>query len=213
MAQYIISYPRSGSTWMRHLIANYIADPVVTPEELKSIIPDGEITTHTQARFIKTHHQYKPSMGKSLYIVRDPRAVAWSYWNYQVYRKQTSLPFDQWLHFFITDGFKFGRWDHHVSSALSTQALVIRYKDLHRNPENVMRMIIYLFLGEEPDDEKIRKSIQASAFKKMKQLYGGNKAIRTGTIDEWKEQMDPYHIDAIQTAFAPVMENLNYAFQ
>src|SRR6185503_19312306 len=48
--QFIVSYPRSGNTWMRHLMRNVIvlskpAEP--EPESLWMLIPDVHIPQHT----------------------------------------------------------------------------------------------------------------------------------------------------------------------
>ena len=81
---FLVSYPKSGNTWMRFLLANYINGGKVDLSLANRIIPDihynpQDIVESLNPRFIKTHNSYREEYKRVVYIVRDGRDVAVSY--------------------------------------------------------------------------------------------------------------------------------------
>jgi hypothetical protein len=91
---WIASYPRSGNTWMRVLLSNYLADaPEESPWKKMGRIPDvsdvlsgGRLfpdDKSTDSVVMKTHfpphdyvmQSYRASTSKIIYLVRNPRDV------------------------------------------------------------------------------------------------------------------------------------------
>src|SRR2546422_3289190 len=77
---FIVSYPKSGNTWARFLVANLIYDDEpVTFVNIDHIIPmaDGQSRKYfkkmARPRIIKSHYPFEPAYKRVIYIVRDPR--------------------------------------------------------------------------------------------------------------------------------------------
>ncbi len=80
---FIVSYPRSGNTWARFLVANPVyAEQPVTFANIERLIPDCEamasryVKRVPRPRIIKSHEYFDPRYKRVIYIVRDPRDVA-----------------------------------------------------------------------------------------------------------------------------------------
>src|SRR6202021_2574849 len=96
---FLVSYPRSGNTWTRFLLGNLInqSDPV-TFSNVESRIPEIYFNRDRFLRqlpppcMIKTYDCFQPHYPLVIYIVRDPREVAVSFYHYNV--KARTFPDD-----------------------------------------------------------------------------------------------------------------------
>lgn len=92
------SYPKSGNTWMRFLLANLYFERVDSSAELSSMIPDIHDSINAghlygdEVTFVKTHWKFDPGMPlredaiAAIYIVRHPLQVIVSNLNYKILR-------------------------------------------------------------------------------------------------------------------------------
>src|SRR5437868_14217489 len=85
---FLVSYPRSGNTWTRFLIGNLIhQDEPVTFANIESRIPeiyfnpDHRMRRLPRPRILKSHECFQPHYRQIIYIVRDPRDVAVSFYH------------------------------------------------------------------------------------------------------------------------------------
>lgn len=99
---WIASYPKSGNTWVRFLVANLLYKPIEQSAEVERLVPD--IHWHIEARhllgeqtrFIKTHWRYhdrlplREDTAGVIYIVRNPLDVLVSNLNYFLLRRGDS---------------------------------------------------------------------------------------------------------------------------
>lgn len=93
---WVASYPRSGNTWLRFLIANLLIRPVESSAELNEVFPAihrGVRAEHLfgpRTTFIKTHWAWRPDLPLredvigAIYIMRNPLDVAVSNANYRL---------------------------------------------------------------------------------------------------------------------------------
>src|SRR5215470_17884303 len=90
---FLVSYPKSGNTWMRFLIANLLQqNPPVGLLDADDLIPivDGKskkfFDNMKSPRIIKSHFSFIPAYKRVIYVVRDPRDVVMSQYHYQIKR-------------------------------------------------------------------------------------------------------------------------------
>lgn len=143
------SYPKSGSTWLRFMIADLApaggADDFRTIRRLSP--PLGQHRSaprlvESEGRFIKTHESlstFARFPARALYVVRDGRDVAVSMYHFLRKLGVYSGPFDDYLGAFLGGRVvNYGSWQDHVSSWLAgaarhpTRIAVLRYEDLLR---------------------------------------------------------------------------------
>lgn len=130
---FIVSYPRSGNTWTRFLVANLIRpDQPITFANIEQVIPDIHaqskkyLKTIPRPRVLKSHEYFDPRYKKVLYIVRDPRDVALS--SYHFHRKQRQIeencPLEHYVRRFVAgNGIweTYASWGQNVASWLATR--------------------------------------------------------------------------------------------
>ena len=105
---FIVSYPRSGNTWMRFLVANLLhPGDTVSFANLERLVPD----IHAQSkrflnrvprpRVLKSHEYFDARYRRVLYMVRDPRDVVVS--SYHFHRKQRQIAEAYPLESYVSD--------------------------------------------------------------------------------------------------------------
>src|SRR5438046_5865734 len=79
---FLVSYPRSGNTWTRFLIANLLHPEIeVGFANIESLVPDtAALSSRTlkrvsRPRVLKSHQYFDPRYTNVVYVVRDPRDV------------------------------------------------------------------------------------------------------------------------------------------
>lgn len=89
--RFLISYPRSGNTRTRFLVANLLfSESEVSFLNIDYLVPDvinitqRELDRIPRPRLMKTHHYFDPRYKKVIYIVRDPRDVVVSYYYFHL---------------------------------------------------------------------------------------------------------------------------------
>jgi len=220
----LIGYPKSGNTWLRFLVGNYITNNNVDFDNKDSIIPSIEkqpnrcnelarprfIHTHVQLKtFIKTNSSFGKGLPKIIFIVRDGRDFAVSY--YYHLKKYRSIPYEMEFAEYLTM-FNQGKyypnqpWGIYIktwvdkAAADSERFLLVRYEDLIRDAESEITQVI-LFAGLDLNNEKVKAAVEASSFENMKQheiiKYADPirkkpsderiRFMRKGSVKQWEE--------------------------
>jgi len=182
---FLVSYPRSGNTWTRFLVCNLIdPDNPVDFASLESRIPEIYDTTDRvlralpRPRIIKSHECFDPRYRKVVYIVRDPRDVFISYYQFQLKRRviPDSCSLQEFLPRFMESEFepKTGSWRDHVVSWMATRGgqrnfLLLRYEDMLANTlaESIQ---IASFLGLDSNPERVARAVELSSADRMRKL-------------------------------------------
>jgi Sulfotransferase domain len=237
---FLVSYPRSGNTWTRFLIANLLhPETAVGFANIESLVPDtAALSSRTlkrvpRPRVLKSHQYFDPRYPKVLYAVRDPRDVAFSY--YQFHRKygfiQDNHPIEQFVSDFVSGRLisaDWGTWAENVASWVYTRGqhptfMLVRYEDLKRNTERELGRIAH-FLGVAPDPKLLARAVQQSSADRMRELeqkqqhqWIGTKKHRkdipfvgqasTGT---WEQKLPAVSVSVIEAAWGELMVTLGY---
>jgi len=186
---FIVSYPRSGNTLLRAIVAYilYSDNHIQTLKDLDWLVPDihrGVPDHHyySSPRVIKTHRPYhfrhcrqnKSLYSKFIYIVRNPFDVAISFFDYQ-YRiiGKTDMTVNKTVYDMINGTPKFGSWQGHLLSWEANQdrshMLLVKYEDIQANPtKNIAK--IANFLGKKIDDKRINRIRQNTSIESMREL-------------------------------------------
>jgi len=155
---FLVSYPRSGNTWVRFLLGNliYPNDPV-TFSNIESRIPeiyfnrDRFLRELPRPRILKSHECFQPHYPNVIYIVRDPRDVAVSCFHHNVKARNIpdSYPMMSFVPRFLAGEFdrKFGSWRDNVLSWTTLRQnearfLLLRYEDLKATPDRSLITIV-----------------------------------------------------------------------
>ncbi len=237
---FIVSYPRSGNTWTRFLVANLLRPAApVTFQDIERIVPDSEAQSSRylkalpRPRVIKSHEYFHPRFRKVIYIVRDPRDVALSYYDFQrKYRHiEDGYPISQYARDFV-DGrhglADWGSWAENVSSWVSTRQgrpgfLLLRYEDMVRDTRRELSRVAS-FLGISPAPDLLENAISRSSAERLRELerLQGHEwvstkdkradipFIRTATAGGWKANLPPDAVSIIEMAWGTLMQSLGY---
>jgi len=237
---FIVSYPRSGNTWTRFLIANLLhPDEPATFANIERLVPDTEAQSSRHLkripgpRFIKSHEYFDHRYPRVLYIVRDPRDVALSYYDFQ--RKYQQLednyPLEQYVSDFVNGRLisaDWGTWAENVASWIATRRnrknfLLLRYEDMVCDTAGELVRIAD-FLGLRASPRELDQVIERSSAERMRELEKQqsdqwvstkNKRkdipfVRTALAGGWKTKLPAALVAEIESAWGPLMRFLNY---
>lgn len=237
---FIVSYPRSGNTWTRFLVANLVhPQEHVTFANIERLIPDCEAQSSRyvkqvpRPRIIKSHEYFDPRYKKVLYIVRDPRDVALSYYDFsRKYRQiEDGYSLSRYVSDFVAGGLSsadWGTWAENVASWVHTRNgrpgfLLLRYEDMLSNAERELTKVA-AFLGIASTPERLASAVERSSADRMRNLEATqgdqwvstkNKRsdipfVRTAASGLWKEKLPANSIAEIESAWGPLMRGLGY---
>jgi len=188
---YLVSYPKSGNTWMRYLMA-YAIWPELTDidlVEMASYVPSFRLENDANKmldakspcnqlkhRIIKEHTAYnsaaKKHIKRAIYLVRDGRDAIVSYWHFCNQRDQSSIPLSEFIELSAKPEHSNGAWKEHVIGWINADLdakLIIRYEDLLQNPEKCLRSALD-FSEIEVSDAVIKQAVSRASFDSMKKL-------------------------------------------
>lgn len=231
---FLVSYPKSGNTWLRFMLGNYITDCKCDFTNAHLIIPDLEynpevIVNCLSPRIMKSHQPPPQPYKRVVYLVRDGRDVAVSYFHhmkkYGVIDK--NLEFEDYLTKFVSGTLDaYGSWGNHVRRWINSRAenfMVIKYEDLKSNPLPTLSKVIK-FCGLEFDEKKAIAAIEASDVRKMQSLEKTQHKdvsllsnsdpsmffVRKGVVGDWENYFSPLMLNLFLDGFGDVLHDQGY---
>jgi Sulfotransferase domain len=245
---FLVSYPRSGNTWTRFLIGNLIhPDEPVTFTNIESRIPeiyfnpDHRMRRLPRPRILKSHECFQPHYRQIIYIVRDPRDVAVSFYHHNV--KTGNIPdnyrMEDYIPRFINAEFdtRWGSWADHVRSWRllrqdDPRFLLLRYENMQQDTlRELERIARFLHEGSfremDTSPEKLRRAIDLSSPERMRALEKEQSAdwiltkktrpdkpfVRSAKSGGWKSALSPASVGCIEAAWGNVMTTLGYELE
>lgn len=235
---FLVSFPKSGNTWTRFLIAN-LAHPETpaTFANIHELVPDPEGTAKKildhkpRPRILKSHECFDPRYPRAMYIVRDPRDVALSQYHY--HRKCRKIDDDYPLEKFV-DRFLAGQtcphgsWAENVSTWLVTRRndprfLLLRYEDITADTPRELSKIA-AFIGINATPEIIQQAVERSSADNMRKLEQAQSHLSTLTKTSrqdlpfvraagsggWRKGLPEPLVAKIEAKWGPLMQSLGY---
>lgn len=236
---FLVSFPRSGNTWTRFLVCNLLdPDHPVGFSDLESRIPeiydttDRKLRALSRPRIIKSHECFDPRYRKIIYIVRDPRDVVISYYEFQLKRRVISeeCSLEDFVPRFMNAEFepKTGSWRDHVLSWLATRGgapnfLLLRYEEMLGNPLRESTKIAS-FLGLDTSPERVTRAVALSSADRMRKLEKAQSHLWKETkktrqdkpfVGEaaaggWRSSLPERSVAEIESAWGDVMRSVGY---
>ena len=237
---FVVSYPRSGNTWTRFLIANLVyPEKNVGFTNIEKLIPDTSsqsnraLKSTPRPRIIKSHEYFDHRYRKVIYIVRDPRDVALSYYDFQ--RKYMQIddayPLEQYVEDFVQGrliSIDWGTWAENVSSWIytrgkSTNFLLLRYEDMMKDTTRELTRIAQFF-GIETAPSRLQEVIDRSSADRMRELEKleadcwiatKNRRkdipfVRVAKAGGWRTSLPVKSVEQIESAWGDLMITLGY---
>ncbi len=236
---FIVSYPQSGNTWTRFLIANLLhLDPPLTLLDSERLVPavDGQtrgfFKSMPRPRVIRDHGPFNPEYKNVIYIVRDPRDVVISAYNFSVERRtiDESYPIATFTSEFVRGARSaFGSWGQNVASWLATRGnsprfLLVRYEDLlAETSAELARIASFLRLQVSTDQlaEAVKRS-SAGNLLNLEKMNGDQRMqnknmkrrdiplVTTAEAGEWQSILPKAAVAEMESAWGPLMSKLGY---
>jgi hypothetical protein len=238
---FLVSYPRSGNTWVRFLLANLLyPNETVGFANINRLLPAPEISSKRflrnlpRPRILKSHQPFDARFRKVVYLARDPRDVVISEYHFDLKKLyiEPEVTLQQFVSRFIAgETAAYGSWWEHVASWIAARQgnpafLLIRYEDLIAEPV-VETGKIAEFLGIEAAPERLQAAVERSAAERMRKLESQQADQWTGTRNTrkeipfvraaksggWKETLPGGCVEQIETAWFPLLNFLGYPLQ
>jgi hypothetical protein len=231
---FLASYPKSGNTWMKFMLAQLLSGRPVDFDSVERIVPDAG--AHADAprflpgggRLIKTHEPYRPSLARHykrvVYIVRDGRDVAVSYYFSMLRTGLFEGSFEAFLDRFLAGTVGgFGAWHEHVTSWLGGRGdtLVLRYEDMLEDASRGLAQAAR-HLGVSPSEEDLAEVVRSNDAETMRSKESGTRIgrervrsdinfVRSASSGEWRERFSEAGLRRFEDVAGDALRACGYA--
>ena len=235
----VIGYPRSGNTWLSRLLGDLLDSPVGGLYNAKPLATEGGDRPgpfKVLQLHLKPVHEMRESVLPSawglcvplwkgnppiVHVVRDPRDVvvsAWKYWNIKNLDDALSC---------VGAGLwplkAHGAWSPYVSSWLDIDGVqMVKYEDLHTEPERVLRTLLDAWGLRIPGDVHMARVIDRQGIeRKRAEIAAGGKSweygediqlkhLRKGIAGDWRNHFNEEQLERARGYFGEVAERIGY---
>lgn len=235
---FVVSYPRSGSTWTRFLVANLVwPDQTVTFANLDRLVPATAAVSSRalkrvrRPRIIKCHNYFDHRYQNIIYIVRDPRDVVLS--EYRFCLKSRSIPDGYPMERFVAQFIRgevnqYSSWKESVGTWLAARGdsdrfLLLRYEDMVEHTTRELEKMA-TFLHIDATAQRISQAAERSSADHMRALERTQSDIWIVTKGKrndipfvgkakagvWRSSLPETCVAQIENAWGPLMVTLGY---
>ncbi len=186
---FLVSYPKSGNTWIRFLIGNLAYEDGVDFTNINHRVPDPNALSKRslkrlpRPRILKSHVTFDPRYPRVICVVRDPRDVALSKYHFDIKTGAIAedFPIESYVSRYVSGvaSPEYGSWGENVGSWLAAKRnskkfqgenfLLLRYEDMIDDPAVELSRVAR-FLGINASSERIAKAIERSSADRMRKL-------------------------------------------
>ncbi len=236
---FLVSYPKSGNTWTRFLIANLVY-PEKNPDfsNINDLLPDIEgmskrdLERAARPRILKSHQYFDPRYPKVVYIVRDPRDVVLSEYYFDIKMRAIAddFPLPQFVSRFVRGELNhpYGTWGENVATWIYTRRgdprfLLVTYEALQTQAMDEMGRIAR-FMGISPDPDRLAFAIEQSSADRMRELekkqwnlWSSTRRtrqdkpfVRSAKAGGWKVELSGASVAEIESAWGGLMREIGY---
>jgi Sulfotransferase domain len=235
---FLISYPRSGSTWSRFLVAN-LAYPgeAISFANLDQFVPaTASVSRRALARMrrpriIKCHNYFDHRYQNVIYIVRDPRDVVLSEYRFLLKRRAIpdGYPMEQFVDRFLKGQVNdYCSWKESVGSWVAARGnserfLLLRYEDMVEQTAVELGKVAR-FLGIDAARDRLERAVERSSADRMRTLEQAQSDLWIVTrgwrkdipfvgqarAAQWRSALPPNCVAAIEQAWGAMMRDLGY---
>ena len=230
---FLVSYPRSGNTWLRFLMAGLLWNGEVSFPSVYNLVPDihdrsdADLRLAPFPRFLKSHSSLNVRYPRVVYLVRDGRDAAVSLYHLRRRRGATYPSFsnflDKWLKGQIGT---VGPWHTHVLGWLAQREerpfLLISYEDMRDDTGRELARIVE-FAQLQVGAVDIARALQVGEFSRMREaekkhrphLSGPSNQfeVRKGVSGDWRNYFSAADLDYFWELAGPAMSAAGYQHQ
>ncbi|MDQ1428378.1 MAG: hypothetical protein QOK39_1854 [Acidimicrobiaceae bacterium] len=234
----LVSYPKSGSTWLRMLLAEALTGTEANFDSIRSSVPPigdhggGLALLPGGGRLIRSHEPLEPiypiAGQRVVYLLRDARAVAVSYFHHSRRMSTHGGDLDAFCADFVAGGIgNLGPWSRHVGLALDRArekpeaTHLVRYEDLTADTATAVTAIMG-FLGVAADDGAVARAVANNDATRMRDkeqqstfLAGKgdvtNSVVRAGRARGWQDELSVPARKMFEDEFGEILTRAGYA--
>lgn len=222
---YVGEFPRSGGSWVAHLLSDYLQIP----------FPKHYLLPIACASVLHHHWPYHPKFEHPIYVVRDGRDVAVSmmFYAYRRFRSEkyyaerfpSLCDMNQDNHAdifprFLVEWFEHPvgcrqNWPQHAAQWTNADnVIVVKYEDFSRDAVSALRFMLLNLGIEEPDERLIELTVEKYSFERQTRRKAGEENIqsnkRKGIIGDWKNYFSPKAAELFHKKAGDILMRLDY---
>jgi len=232
---FLVSYPRSGTTWLRFLMFEALTGTSPTFGHIREAV--ASINRHHEAatvlgqwgRLVQSHETYDAGDHRVVYAVRDARSVALSEYRWQIRLGLEPGSLDRFIGDFVRGRSNpWGAWDKHVNFWLESESAkhnhlhLVKFEDLRGATLETLRTAL-VFLGQDRSDDELQTVIDNNTVERMRQKEDqatqqgwranarrDTRFVNQGAVGGWRTQLSDSQRATIESRFGATLQSLGY---
>lgn len=187
---FLVSFPKSGRTWLRMMLGHALQTRFGFPERRLMFATKAGIDRPGMPRILATHDddpQVKRAQRvfsdkrayrdrKVIFLIRDPRDLLVSYYFHRSKRTTGDFRFEGDLDDFLSVDAGiveslvafYNAWAR--QREVPNGFLLVRYEDMHADPAGQLRRVLDFIGAEGVDDGAIARAVNLSSFDRMQEI-------------------------------------------